>query len=74
MPDASLGGLLTLSKVLRVPAYAPEACGVSTVLVRCLTDVVDVLCGHPDGLLLDEASWHAKTGSRRAPCVGCGTS
>ena len=38
-------------------AYAvvvPEACDISKALVRCLTDVIEVLCSSPDSLLLDD--------------------
>ena len=32
----------------------PEACDISKALVRCLTDVIEVLCSSPDSLLLDD--------------------
>ena len=35
-------------------AIVPEACDISKALVRCLTDVIEVLCSSPDSLLLDD--------------------
>ncbi|KDQ11409.1 hypothetical protein BOTBODRAFT_135716 [Botryobasidium botryosum FD-172 SS1] len=35
-----------------VPSF-PEACGVSKSMVRCFTDVIEVLCAKVDGLLFD---------------------
>ncbi|KAI0320191.1 AAA domain-containing protein [Amylostereum chailletii] len=41
---------------------APEACNTSKSLVKCLTDVIEVLCGHPDGLLYDDSFLHGADG------------
>ena len=47
-------------------AYAtavPEACDISKALVRCLTDVIEVLCSSPDSLLLDDEFMRSDKGA-----------
>ncbi|KAI0061699.1 hypothetical protein BV25DRAFT_1948064, partial [Artomyces pyxidatus] len=56
LPDSSLRAVLDYMETFTpYVSTAPEACDLSKAFVRCLTDVVEVLCSHPDGLLLDEA-------------------
>ncbi|TFY66727.1 hypothetical protein EVG20_g4365 [Dentipellis fragilis] len=55
LPDASLNGIFQFIEVFTHHAPSvPEACTLSKSLVRCLTDVIEVLCALPDGLLHDE--------------------
>ncbi|TFK40652.1 SEN1 N terminal-domain-containing protein [Crucibulum laeve] len=52
LPDGALEGILDF--LLTFSSFAPampEACSVSKSLVRCLTDVLEVLCASPTGLL-----------------------
>lgn len=56
LPDATFTGLLTsLSTFAKYTERVPESCDLSKALVRCMTDVIEVLCSSLDGLLLDEA-------------------
>jgi senataxin len=41
----------------------PEACDMSKALVRCLTDVIEVLCSSPDSLLLDDEFLRSDNGA-----------
>ncbi|THH12551.1 hypothetical protein EW146_g7587 [Bondarzewia mesenterica] len=43
-----------IDKFLEYAPIAPEACGLSKVLVRCLTDVIEVLCSSTGGLLHED--------------------
>ncbi|KAA1469989.1 hypothetical protein DENSPDRAFT_797113 [Dentipellis sp. KUC8613] len=55
LPDASLNGIFQFIEAFTHHAPSvPEACTLSKSLVRCLTDVIEVLCALPDGLLHDE--------------------
>lgn len=52
LPDAAFAGILEfLEKFILYATSVPEACSLSKSLVRCLTDVIEVLCSPPDGLL-----------------------
>lgn len=54
VPEASIRGLQAyLTKFSDYAAKALEACDLSKALVRCLTDIMDVLVGSPDALLKD---------------------
>lgn len=54
-PGQSFQGLLaTIDKFTQHTPQVPEACGMSKALVRCMTDVIEILCSTPDGLLLNE--------------------
>ncbi|KAI0269828.1 SEN1 N terminal-domain-containing protein [Gloeopeniophorella convolvens] len=51
----SLQGILAFMETfVQYAVDAPEACDISKSLVRCLTDVIEVLCSSPDSLLLDD--------------------
>lgn len=51
-PDGALEGMTSvLETFAKVSMVLPEACGLSKALALCLTDVIDVLCATPDGLL-----------------------
>ena len=55
MPDQSMQGLIDfLSTFVETATVYPEACSMAKFMVRCLTDVIDVLCKAPRGLLLDD--------------------
>ena len=52
MPEATLEGMFDfLSIFINYATIVPEACNLSKSLVRCLTDVIEVLCAGNDGLL-----------------------
>lgn len=52
LPDASLAGLFGfLETFIQHSPVVPEACSLSKSLVRCLTDVIEVLCAGNNGLL-----------------------
>ncbi|EGN98396.1 hypothetical protein SERLA73DRAFT_109860 [Serpula lacrymans var. lacrymans S7.3] len=52
LPDPSLGGIFDfLENFNRYAPLVPEACSLSRSLVRCFTDIIEVLCSSPDGLL-----------------------
>lgn len=54
LPDATLKGLSSgIKAFIKSSKVLPEACGMAKRLVRCLSDVIDVLCGATDGLLRD---------------------
>ncbi|KAG7443042.1 uncharacterized protein BT62DRAFT_953934 [Guyanagaster necrorhizus] len=51
-PDATLEGILEYLSTFRDHSYTvPETCSQSKSLVRCLTDIMEVLCATPNGLL-----------------------
>ncbi|THV05327.1 hypothetical protein K435DRAFT_774010 [Dendrothele bispora CBS 962.96] len=51
-PDSSFQGLFDFLTTFQEHAIqVPEACNVSKSLVRCFTDIIEVLCSTPDGLL-----------------------
>ena len=51
----ALEGIFTFLETFKTYATTvPEACDISKALVRCLTDVIEVLCSSPDSLLLDD--------------------
>jgi senataxin len=53
LPAGSMQGVTEhLSSFNAIVPLVPEACGLSKTLVRCLTDVLEVLCDSPDGVLL----------------------
>ncbi|GAA5880785.1 hypothetical protein JCM1840_001374 [Sporobolomyces johnsonii] len=53
-PEATLRGLGAAVTAFHTSARnLPEACGLAKRLVRCLSDVIDVLCDTTDGLLRD---------------------
>lgn len=52
LPVEALDGIFEfLVTFERYAATLPEACSLSQTLVRCFTDIVEVLCTSPDGLL-----------------------
>ncbi len=51
-PDGTLEGIFEFLSTFREYSYTvPEACSLSKSLVRCLTDIMEVLCAAPNGLL-----------------------
>ena len=51
-PDGAFEGMLSvLQNFTKFTTTMPEACDLSKALALCLTDVIDVLCSSPDGLL-----------------------
>lgn len=52
--DTLEGIFAFLETFIKYTSIVPEACDISKALVRCLTDVIEVLCSSPDSLLLDE--------------------
>ncbi|GAA5892669.1 hypothetical protein JCM6882_000552 [Rhodosporidiobolus microsporus] len=53
-PEQTLRGLAAaIGTFQRSAKLLPEACGIAKRLVRCLQDVLDVLCAKTDGLLRD---------------------
>ncbi|PCH40128.1 helicase sen1 [Wolfiporia cocos MD-104 SS10] len=54
-PDAALEGIFRyLETYVQFADGVPEACSLSKALARCLTDIIDVFCSSPDGLLLNQ--------------------
>ncbi|KIK99636.1 hypothetical protein PAXRUDRAFT_822556 [Paxillus rubicundulus Ve08.2h10] len=52
LPDPSFAGIFGfLEKFTRHAPLVTEACSLSKSLVQCLTDIIEVLCSSPDGLL-----------------------
>ena len=52
VPDASIEGIFDfLDAFTKYAPTVPEACSVSKSLVRCLTDIIEVLCASHNGLL-----------------------
>ncbi|KAL6302769.1 SEN1 N terminal-domain-containing protein [Sparassis latifolia] len=63
-PNAAMGGLMEfLRTYVRFANVSPEACSLSKALARCLTDIIDLLCSSPDGLLLKEDFLKSGVGS-----------
>ncbi|OCH91849.1 hypothetical protein OBBRIDRAFT_886653 [Obba rivulosa] len=63
-PDSVMSGLFKfLETYTEYARIVPEACSLSQALARCLTDVIDVLCSTPDGLLLNRDFLKSGTGS-----------
>lgn len=53
VPTPTFAGVMhSLETFIQYAPTVPEACSLSKALARCLTDVIDVLCSSPDGLLL----------------------
>ncbi|KAG1818441.1 SEN1 N terminal-domain-containing protein [Suillus subaureus] len=54
LSDSSFEGIFNfLERYIHYAPQVPEACSLSKSLVQCLTDVIEVLCSSPDGLLHD---------------------
>ncbi|KAF9242609.1 SEN1 N terminal-domain-containing protein [Melanogaster broomeanus] len=52
LPDPSFAGIFGfLERFTRHAPLVTEACSLSKSLVQCLTDIIEVLCSSPDGLL-----------------------
>ncbi|EIN12594.1 hypothetical protein PUNSTDRAFT_118369 [Punctularia strigosozonata HHB-11173 SS5] len=52
LPHATLSAIFdVLETFVQYAPIVPEACSFSKVLVLCLTDILEVLCSTPDGLL-----------------------
>ena len=52
LPHESFNGLFdVLEQFIRYAALVPEACNLSKSIVRCMTDVIDILCSTDNGLL-----------------------
>ena len=52
LPHASFNGIFeVLEQFIRYAALVPEACTLSKSIVRCMTDVIEVLCSSENGLL-----------------------
>lgn len=61
LPDCSFEGIFNFLE--RYVHYAPqvtEACSLSKSLVQCLTDVIEVLCSSPEGLLHNNSFLRSK--------------
>ncbi|KAG1882613.1 SEN1 N terminal-domain-containing protein [Suillus subluteus] len=56
-----------LERYIHYAPQVPEACSLSKSLVQCLTDVIEVLCSSPDGLLHDGSFLHSK--DKEAPAA-----
>lgn len=55
IPEATLRGVITALRTFKDSAQRlPEACGQAKRLVRCLTDVINVLCDPTEHLIRDE--------------------
>ncbi|KAG5652968.1 hypothetical protein H0H81_002866 [Sphagnurus paluster] len=55
VPSEAINGVLDFLTTFKEYApVMPEACSLSKSLVRCLTDILDVLCATPNGLLHSE--------------------
>lgn len=61
--DTLEGIFAVLDTFTRYTAIVPEACDISKALVRCLTDVIEVLCSSPDSLLLDDEFLNGGSGT-----------
>ena len=60
----ALEGIFTFLETFKTYATTvPEACDISKALVRCLTDVIEVLCSSPDSLLLDDEFMRSDRGA-----------
>ena len=61
--DTLEGIFAFLETFTRYTSIVPEACDMSKALVRCLTDVIEVLCSSPDSLLLDDKFLRSDNGA-----------
>ncbi|KAG6376985.1 putative senataxin [Boletus reticuloceps] len=56
LPNPSLSAIVGfLEKFIRHAPQVTEACSLSKSLVQCLTDIIEVLCSSPNGLLHSDA-------------------
>lgn len=61
LSDPSFEGIFSsLERYIHYAPQVPEACSLSKSLVQCLTDVIEVLCSNPDGLLHDASFLQSK--------------
>jgi senataxin len=61
LSDPSFEGIFSsLERYIHYAPQVPEACSLSKSLVQCLTDVIEVLCSNPDGLLHDGSFLQSK--------------
>ncbi|KAG2155818.1 SEN1 N terminal-domain-containing protein [Suillus bovinus] len=68
LPDSSFEGIFSfLERYIHYAPQVPEACSLSKSLVQCLTDVIEVLCSSPDGLLHDGSFLRSK--DKEAPAA-----
>ncbi|KAG1848713.1 SEN1 N terminal-domain-containing protein [Suillus subalutaceus] len=68
LSDSSFEGIFSfLERYIHYAPQVPEACSLSKSLVQCLTDVIEVLCSSPDGLLHDGSFLHSK--DKEAPAA-----
>ena len=52
LPHASFNGIFdVLEQFIRYAALVPEACSLSKSIVRCMTDIIEVLCSSENGLI-----------------------
>ena len=52
LPHASFNGVFdVLEQFIRYAGLVPEACSLSKSIVRCMTDIIEVLCSSENGLL-----------------------
>ncbi|KAM6494154.1 SEN1 N terminal domain containing protein [Amanita muscaria] len=52
LPDAAFEGIVEFLNIyVQFASSVPEACSLSGSLVRCFTDIIEVLCASPAGLL-----------------------
>ncbi|KAI9512406.1 AAA domain-containing protein, partial [Russula earlei] len=61
--DTLEGIFAYLKTFIKHATVVPEACDISKALVRCLTDVIEVLCSSPDSLLLDDEFLRSDNGA-----------
>ncbi|KAG2151416.1 SEN1 N terminal-domain-containing protein [Suillus clintonianus] len=61
LPDSSFEGIFSfLERYVHYAPKVPEACSLSKSLVQCLTDVIEVLCSSPEGLLHNHSFLRSK--------------
>ncbi|KAG0703798.1 SEN1 N terminal-domain-containing protein [Suillus ampliporus] len=61
LPDSSFQGIFSfLERYVHYAPQVPEACSLSKSLVQCLTDVIEVLCSSPEGLLHNDLFLRSK--------------
>jgi len=61
LPDSSFEGIFSfLERYIHYAPHVPEACSLSKSLVQCLTDVIEVLCSTPEGLLHNSSFLRSK--------------
>jgi senataxin len=64
LPGNTLEGIFAFMETFaKYTTIVPEACDISKALVRCLTDVIEVLCSSPDSLLLDDEFLRSDNGA-----------